>query len=311
MNLPADGVVRETRRRTLAALGALLVAGCAGSRSRAGDTARAVAGLEAKAGGRLGAFALDVGTGRTLGWRAHERFGMCSTFKLPLAAVILREVDAGRLTLDRFVPYSRADMVSYAPVTEKNLGMGGMTVAALAEAAQVASDNVAANLLLTLIDGPSGFTARLHALGDRTTRLDRFEPEMNFVPTGEERDTTTPEAMARLVARILLGDALSPLSRERLADWTIATKTGLDRLRKGFPADWRAGDKTGTASAEGMPNKHNDVAVAWPPGRGRGPLVVAAYYEAPGRFETMRAEDNAVLAEVGRIAANWVSAPPG
>jgi hypothetical protein len=35
--------------------------------------------------------------------------------------------------------------------------------------------------------------------------------------------------------------------------------------------------------------------------------VVAAFFEASGYFEKMRAEDEAVLAEVGRIAARWIA----
>jgi beta-lactamase class A len=110
------------------------------------------------------------------------------------------------------------------------------------------------------------------------------------------------------VSRYVLGTVLAEASRERLQRWMIATETGLKRIRAGLPAGWQAGDKTGTASAEGMPNKHNDVAVIWPPGR--APVVVAAYYEAPGAFEPMRPQDEAVLAEVGRIVADWVLADP-
>lgn len=257
--------------------------------------------LEARAGGRLGVSVLDTATGAAFGHRADERFGMCSTFKLPLAAVMLREADAGRIPLDRRVNYTQADMVPYAPVTGPNLARGHMTVGALAEAAQVTSDNVAANLLLGLIGGPAGFTQMLRTLGDPDTRLDRLEPEMNLVPPGEVRDTTTPAAMARLTARLLTGDALTPAARARLSGWMEATATGAKRIRAGLPAGWRAGDKTGTAIADVMVNKYNDVAIFWPPGRAA--IVVAAYYDAPGQFETMRDEDQAVLADVGRIAA--------
>lgn len=293
-----------TRRGALVG-GALLpfVAGCATAMTPNAD----FAALEAKAGGRLGVFVLDTGSGAATGHRAGERFGMCSTFKLPLAAAILNEADRGRLPLDRRISFTQADMVPYAPVTSQHLAEGAMTIEALAEAAQVTSDNVAANLLLRQIGGPEGFTAKLRALGDSVTRLDRFEPTMNLVPAGEVRDTTTPEAMAHFVAKALTGDVLSATSREKLAGWMVATTTGQKRIRAGLPADWRAGDKTGTASADGMVNKQNDVAVAWPPGR--APIVVAAFYESPGAFENIRDEDQAVLAEVGRIVTRWVAAP--
>jgi beta-lactamase class A len=93
---------------------------------------------------------------------------------------------------------------------------------------------------------------------------------------------------------LLLGDVLSPASRARLAEWLVATTTGGGRLRAGLPAGWRVGDKTGTSSNGAT----NDIAIAWPPGR--GPLLVTAYY---AESEIEQEQRNAVLAAVGRIAA--------
>lgn len=266
------------------------------------DAAPALRALEQRAGGRLGV-AVHVFGGARTGWRADQRFGMCSTFKAPLAGLVLAAAERGELSLDAEIPVTPADMVMHAPSTTPFLNRT-MTVRALAEAAQKTSDNVAANLLLKKIGGPEGFTARLRALGDTETRLDRIEPAMNLVPLGEVRDTTTPDAFAATMARFASGDALTPASRALLVQWMIDTTTGLKRLRAGFPADWRAGDKTGTALAAGMPNKTNDVAVAWPPGG--APVVIAAFYEGPAS-DSVRDEDQAVLAEVGRIAAGWVA----
>lgn len=257
--------------------------------------------LEKRVGGRLGVALLDTTSGRCTGHRVDERFGMCSTFKLPLAAVVLRQIDRGLLRADQWVPYKRADLVAHAPVTRAQVGRGGMRVVALAEAAQTTSDNTAANLLLGLIGGPAGFTAALRELGDTVTRLDRMEPQMNRVVPGDERDTTTPAAMARTVARCLTGDALAPISRTLLIDWMVATETGQRRLRAGLPAGWRAGDKTGTAMAEGMMDKYNDVAITWPPGR--APLLISAYYETARAHGRMRPEDEAVLADAARLVA--------
>lgn len=289
-------------RRTLLAAGAAM--GALPMTAVASTFYAPLAELERRAGGRLGVAVLDTGSGALIGHRQGERFGMCSMFKLPLAAVILREADLGKLELDRQVRYGEADMVAHAPVTKKHLARGRMSVVELAEAAQVTSDNPAANLLLKLIDGPAGMTARLREIGDATTRVDRFEPEMNRVPMGEVRDTSTPAAMAALVQRIALGEVLKPATRERIVAWMEKTETGLDRLRAGFPKGWRAGDKTGTFWDETMAGKCNDVAICWPPGR--APLIVAAFYETPttGR-DGVRDQDEAVLAEVGRIAAAW------
>lgn len=265
--------------------------------------AQALARLERTVGGRLGVAVLDTASGQMVGHRLDERFGMCSTFKLPLAAAILREVDQGRLQREQRVPYGAADLVPHAPVTGQHLSKGGMTVMDLAEAAQTTSDNVAANCLLKLLGGPAGFTAILRAAGDPTTRLDRFEPHMNRVSGQDPRDTTSPAAMARTTATLLTGDWLTPASRDLLVGWMVATTTGQLRLRAGLPSHWRSGDKTGTGMAPGMPDKYNDIAITWPPGK--APLIITAFYETPQSHRSMRDKDQAVLAQVGRIAADW------
>jgi beta-lactamase class A len=259
--------------------------------------------LEQDSGGRLGVCAYDPLSGRMVGHRLHERFGMCSTFKLALAGLVLREIDAGRLRYDEVLPYTTDDLVSHAPITTRYIKAGGMTVGALAKAAQMTSDNVASNLLVRRLGGPLRFTQLLRELGDTETRLDRYEPLMNLVPEGEHRDTTTPAAMARTASLFLTGSVLSDSGRALLTEWLVDTRTGMQRLRAGVPADWISGNKTGTGIADTMPNKTNDILVAWPSRRTL--LIVTAYYEADAAYPEFRPADELVLAEVGRIASAW------
>ncbi len=295
--------LQPTRRALLAALAAAAVAPLEARRQDAAESALAAA--EKAVGGRLGVGILDTGSGRIVGQRLDERFAMCSTFKLALAAMVLREADAGRLSLDERIVYTKADLQSYAPITSQHLADGHMTVAALAEAAQTTSDNTAANLLLRRLGGPARFTAGVREAGDTATRLDRFEPTLNLVVPGDDRDTTTPRAMAALVAKYLTTDYLSAASRERLIGWMVATTTGQKRIRAGFPADWRAGDKTGTAQADEMTDKVNDIAIAFPPGR--APLVVTAYFDSVRKTGATQPGDEAALAAAGRAAAAWIA----
>lgn len=292
-------------------LGAPFLLGLSGCATEARiDLGQKLGALETEAGGKLGAAILNTRTGRQISHRGDERFGMCSSFKLALAAIILREVDQGRLALDQFVPIGPTDMVYYAPAVTKNLDKGGMTVSALAEAAQVLSDNVATNKLLGLIGGPAGFTEKLREIGDNVTRLDRLEPDMMLVPAGDPRDTTSPSAMAMSVGKMLTTDWLSPQSRALLIGWMEKTATGTKRIRAGLPSAWRSGDKTGTGLAPDSPDRYNDIAITWPssgPGAGT-PYIITAYYESPVKSEDMRDVDQAVLASVGRLAAEWIEA---
>ena len=294
------------RRGVLVSGAATAVAGCAPRAFPAPLLVPniAMADLEVQAGGRLGVFVLDTASGKMTGHRHDELFGMCSTFKLALAAAVFRLADKGALDPEMSLPYGEADMIPNSPVTRDNLPKGAMSIIALAEATQKTSDNAAANLLIRYLGGPAALTAIFRSWGDPVTRLDRYETAMNNVPPGEIRDTTSPRAFAQTMAKLLAGDEiLKPTSRERLIQWMIDTKTGSERIRKGLPHAWRAGDKTGTGWGSTYDNKTNDVAIFWPPSR--PPVIVTAYYEANGKYDEVRDADQAVLVEVGRIAAAW------
>ncbi len=252
---------------------------------------------------RLGVCFLDTATGEVSGNCMEERFALNSTFKLALVAACLREADQGRLDLAQVLTYSEADLLPWAPVTGKNLANGGMSIAALAQAAQELSDGVAANLLIKRLGGPAAVTAKFRDMGDTVTRLDRYEPDLGLVLSADLRDTTSPLAMAQLVRRITTGGLLQRGSRERLLRWMQSTNTGPNRLRAGLPAEWRSGNKTGTGRADGTTNKCNDVAITFPPRR--NPIIISAYFDSGEYTERTEARHEAVLAEVGRIAAQW------
>lgn len=292
------------RREVVLGIGAgVVLAGGADARV-AGDPIARLRAIERAGGGRLGAFVLDTGSGRSIGWRADERFCHCSTFKLSLAAMALREADAGRLDLAETLPISRADIVAYAPVVEANLAKGRLSILTLAEAVQITSDNAAANILMRRLGGPAAVTRFWRAIGDDVSRLDGYEPAINVIPPGTQENSTTPRAMAETVRRIVLGDVLGPASRARLRQWMAATQSGANRIRAGLPAGWHGLDKTGTGMRPGIGNKVNDLAVLMPPGDG-SPLVVTGYFENPSFAEDVRPADEAVLKQLGGIAVGW------
>ncbi len=257
---------------------------------KAADLAAQLAALEARHGGRLGVQIFDTGSDRRQGNRMDERFLMCSTFKMLLAAFMLRRADAGEDRMDRTLPVTAGDMLNNSPVTEDKVGTD-MTIAALCHATVTTSDNAAANILLRASGGPEALTAFLRSIGDEVTRCDRIEPQMN--EAFGAADTTTPDAIATTMQKLLLGDALTSVSRETLTGWMKATVTGPDRLRAGLPKDWAIGHKTGT----GEDGPTNDLAIAWPPGR--APVIITTFYDRTGH--TME-QNAAVLAEVGRLA---------
>ena len=255
-------------RRRFVVGGALFIAA---PRLTAAPASSPFGAVENAVGGRVGVMVRDTESGKEMQHRADERFAMCSTFKWLLAAMILSRADGGDVALDERLAYGEADLLDYSPVTRERLQDGAMSIAELCRAAVTVSDNAAANLLLRRVGGPAELTEFLRDCGDDITRLDRYEPELNSNLPGDERDTTTPWAMLETMETVLLGDLLSPPSRERLTGWLEASTTGRARLRAGLPNDWIVGDKTGT----GNNGAANDVAIAWPPKR--KPILIAAY----------------------------------
>jgi len=293
------------RRSVLTGLGALALGGCSPptasevtprvqpARPAATTGAIDLSALEARNGGRFGFVAIDTGTGRSCGWRGSERFVYCSTFKMYLAAATLVRIQDGQECLDRLVPIAAADMVNHAPVSETAIG-SSLSVDRLMQAIVEVSDNPAANLLLKANGGLAAMQAFYRTLGDDSTRVDRFEPEMNRLDG--DKDTILPARSVLNLQRLFLEPA-SPLtadSQTRLLGWMFDSPTGPDRIKAGVPAGWRVAHKTGT----GGYGPTNDIGLLYPP-TGR-PVIVAAYYHATGT--TSGAANDAVIAQATRLA---------
>ena len=298
--LPAPTAPSLTRRHLLmaASLAPLATACSAAPRSASSDPAAALARLEDGLNGRLGVFAIDTASGATLGHRASERFPICSTFKAILAGAVLARGVREPGLLDERVRYTKADLIAHSPVTGRELARG-MTVAELCAATVQYSDNAAANLLLRRIGGPEALTAQARAWGDSTFRLDRWETELNSALADDPRDTSTPEAMARLLRTLAVDDGLPTAQRARLQDWLRGNTTGDTRIRAGVPVDWVVGDKTGT----GAYGTANDTAVLWPPQQ--KPIVLTIFTTRREKDAEARSD---VLASAARIVVETLGA---
>ncbi len=265
--------------------------------------------IEAAGNGTLGVELFDTVSGTSVGLNRDRRFGHASSFKFSLAALLLQRHAAGQIDADKRVTWTEADMLEYAPFTRERIGTGA-TLRELARATQTTSDNPAANILLRNLGGPAGLTAFWRSMGDEVSRVDRYEPEMNIVPPAEFRDTATPAAMARNVAKIIYGDVLPEAERAELKGWMIATETGLRRVRAGLPEGWVAGDKTGTSGMVGTEGNYIDIGFAEGP-KGQPPITFACYFRARQADDDMAARAELTLSRVGRIIKEFAEPERG
>lgn len=252
--------------------------------------------IEQRSGGQLGVQVHHPRSGQRWGWRQDERFLMCSSFKLLLAAQALRGVADGALALGEVIPFGPVDLVPWSPVTEPKARQGGMSIGDLCAATLATSDNTAANLLTARLGGPEAFTVFMRSLGDEVTRLDRTEPAMNAQSAQGDWDTSSPRAMGHSLHRLLLGDGLPPPQRAQLKTWLLASTTGGRRLKAGLPKGWTIASKTGTSDR----GSTNDVGVVW--SAADEACVVAAFIRNSAADHPVR---EACLADVARLVARW------
>ncbi len=278
------------RREFLTGAGAALVCGPAFGAGAADE----IGALEKTIGGRVGLSALDTGSGRRIAHRADERFAMASTFKWLLAAFVLARADQGAIRLADTIAYTKADLLPHSPVTSAHVGEGALAIDVLCAAAVEESDNTAANLLLGKLGGPGALTAFLRTAATpkraSTARRRISTPTSATIRATRRR----PPRRSKTSTGSRSAAFSRPASRDKLTGWLKASVTGLDRLRAGLPADWAAGDKTGT----GANGAANDVAIAWPPGR--APVLIACYMSgSSAKAEVL----NAAHAKIAAIVA--------
>jgi len=220
---------------------------------------------------RVGVFAQDLQSGRSVAYHADDLFLLCSTFKLALAMDVLARVDRGAERLDHALAFTAHDVLAHSPALEAHPRGGAVSIEALLTSLITQSDNGAANLLLRRVGGPPAVTRFVRGLGIAPFRLDRYEPDLNVAAPGDRRDTASPRAMVALAARLVRYPVLAPTSNARLIRWLRGSRTGSGRIRSVTPATFIVGDKTGTGDSNA-----NDLAILWPPD-GAAPLLVAVY----------------------------------
>ncbi|WP_430794603.1 class A beta-lactamase Bla1 [Bacillus cereus] len=248
--------------------------------------------LEKKFDARLGVYAIDTGTNRTIAYRPNERFAFASTYKALAAGVLLQQNSIDKL--NEVITYTKDGLVEYSPVTEKHVDTG-MTLGEIAEAAVRYSDNTAGNILFHKIGGPKGYEKALRQMGDRVTMSERFETELNEAIPGDIRDTSTAKTLATNLKAFTVGNALPADKRKILTEWMKGNATGDKLIRAGVPTDWEVGDKSGAGSY----GTRNDIAIVWPPNR--APIIIAILSSKDEKEATY---DNQLIAEAAEVIVN-------
>jgi beta-lactamase class A len=295
---------------------------------------REVARLSKLSGGTMGLAAIHLETGRRVSLNGAEAFPMASTFKVPIAVQLLTRVDQGEISLDQMVEIKQSDLHPGSGTLTELFNKPGvaLSVRNLLELMLLISDNSATDVALRLAGGPAAVTARMRALGCEGIRVDRstavligdwlgvtaLPPEEKWTPAmwmmlaaavkpedraaaakrfdADPRDTSTPDAMGRLLERIHRKDLLKQNSGELLVDILKRCKTGEARLKGLLPQATVVAHKTGTIGGT-----TNDVGIITLPDDA-GHVAIAAFVKASEKEIPARER---AIAEVARAVHDF------
>ena len=297
--------------------------------------------LSAIAGGKVGVGIIHIESGRELFVNGNEPFPMASTFKVPIAVELLTRVQAGTVRLDSMVTVKPSDLHPGSGTLTSLFNDPGvqLSVHNLLELMLLISDNSATDMVLRIAGGGASVNSRLASLGitgisvDRPTihliadasgvkelgpesswSIARFDSLRRLVTPmqrasarttfyQDRRDTSTPQGMARLLAKIHRGEALGPERNAQLLDIMLRCETGSARLKGLLPPGVAVRHKTGSLGI----GVANDVGIIDLP-NGAGHVVVAVFVKA-----AMADVDSQELtiAQIARAAYDYFAFNPG
>lgn len=294
---------------------------------------REMARLAKVGGGTVGVTAIHIETGRRVSLNGKDRFPMASTVKVPIAVQLFTRIDKGEVRLDDMIKIEPKDLHPGSGTISDLFNKPGLALSVrnLTELMLLISDNSATDVVLRLAGGGQQVTARMKAIGidgisvDRSTAnliadwvgMTNLPPESEWTPElfntrfaaikpedrnaaakrfdSDPRDTSTPDAMADLLARIHRKDLLKEQSAALLLDIMLRCRTGDARLKGLLPQGTDVAHKTGTIGGS-----TNDVGIITLPDGTH--VAIAAFVKSSEKEVAVRER---AIAEIARAVHDF------
>ena len=212
----------------------------------------------------VGIAAIDLATGETVSVRGNMQYPMASTVKVAVAATYLSYVEEGDRSLKKEI--------------------AGQTAAHLMRRMLVHSDNHATDLLIRDLGGPEKVQKWLDFHKVDGLRIDRTIAQLLRAKRDlyDERDSATPLAFAKFLARLDKGEFLNSWSKGYLLDLMSQCMTGRNRMKHLLPKGTRVEHKTGTLNGLSddvgfitLPNGHRIAIAIFARGGSNRPTAIA------------------------------------
>lgn len=286
--------------------------------------------------GTVGIAVTKAGCDWTVGARLDQWFPQQSVSKLWVSLSVLDQVDRGVMRLDQPLTLRPDDLVVFnQPLRWEVLEKGQVTLpldAALRNALSL-SDNLSNDKMLWAVGGPRHVRRILASRGIEGIRFGpgerllqsrvaglvwqpglalggNFDQARARLPIAQREaalqayladpmDGAQPGGIARALARLAIGDLLSPDSTRVMLDIMAHSRSGPLRLKGGISPGWRVFHKTGTGQElRGLATGYNDVAAfSAPDGAVYGVAVMIGQTRRPipERMAMMQAVSRAVI----------------
>ena len=252
--------------------------------------------------GSVGIAVQSIDDGWSTGWKSKELYPQQSVSKLWVSVTALDALDRGKLSLDRRVTLTRADLTLFhQPIAEQVLaGPFTTTIGDLMVRAITTSDNTANDMLMRSIGGPPAVRAMIRAKhlgairfynGERALQSriaglgwsptysignaffearDALEPSRRKAAferyVADPYDGAAPSAIVDALARLKRGELLTRASTDYLLAIMSQTHTGPNRLKGGLAPGWVLNHKTGTGQVFGDAQAgYNDIGILTAP----------------------------------------------
>jgi beta-lactamase class A len=232
----------------------------------------------------------------------YARPPMESVFKLPLAVATLDLVESEKFSLDqpiRFLPSDRILPHIYSPLQDKYPDANvDVPLRELLRLAVSLSDNVAADIVLRVIGGPSVVTSYMKSIGVEGFHLEDGEHGLHDDAKVQYRNWFEPIGAVELLRRISDNSPLRDENTKLLQEWMQDTPTGPHQIKGELPAGTIVMHKTGhSGTVDGVASGTNDIGlITLPDGRR---LAIAIFITDSKADDATR---DAVMARIAKAA---------
>jgi beta-lactamase class A len=185
-----------------------------------------------------GVFLVDLDTGAYVDINGNAIFPAASTIKIPILIAFFQDVDTGNIRLDEMLTMEQTMMVGGSGNLRTQPAGSQYTAIDVATKMMTISDNTATNMLIQRLGGAEILNARFRSWGLTNTVI------RNPLPDLEGTNTTSPQELGDLIARVNQGNLVSMRSRDLMLD-IMRRNERVHLLPSGLGEGARAYHKTG------------------------------------------------------------------